>query len=253
MEKNVGLFNEEEMVLLLNEHKFKDLSNNAKYIITEMFGHVNDEEMIHAQKIEGSFKPDFFVEVNGIRKNVSMKSGRNIIIHQELVKQFVQFLKMKGISKETTDTILLYHYGDMTTDGTGKERFPYRKISYLLDKRIKKANVELNANKEFVLVMIYRLVFIGTHRDNIVADYIYHGDKEFGVVVSRKQVFKHIYNGKWDFLENLHIGPIILHPHARYVGREIKNEKRRQTIEAHWPNFYSDLRYIAKRYNGIRR
>ena len=51
-------------------------------------------------------------------------------------------------------------------------------------------------------------------------------------------------------MDNPHISPIQFRPHARYIGKEIKNEKRRWEIDFWWANLGADLDYIAERYDG---
>ena len=80
----------------------------------------------------------------GIKKYVSLKSGRAESIHQEYIKNFILFLRSLGISKRTQQTILLYQYGDGTMDGSGKRRMKYHEMRTWLDERIKEAKNKLN-------------------------------------------------------------------------------------------------------------
>ena len=249
MGTNHGLLKEDEMVIHLNNKKVKELTNNCAYLIKELFGAVDENETITCQKTEGSVKPDLIIECKGQTRFVSMKSGRSEIVHQEIIKNFVLFLRSLGVSKRTQQTILLYHFGDGTMDGSAKERFPYEKLRLLLAQRIKEANDELNKDRDFILKVVNRCVFDGAIEDAPRADAIYHGDYEFGMLVSKKQVEKHIKRKTWDYLNNLHIGPLHLRPSARYIGREIVSEKRRHRLECFWPHLKDDIDYIARRYD----
>ena len=79
---------------------------------------------------------------------------------------------------------------------------------------------------------------------------MYHGDVDYGVLASKKQIFKHFLRRDWNYYNNLHIGPIHLRPHARYVGKEIKRATSRERLEFVWVNFAEDIRYISSRYDG---
>ena len=250
MHKNIGFFKEEEMILQFNGKHFCELTNNSKHFAKEMFGHLKDVDTFICEKVEDYVKPDFKVTCNGETHFVSMKSGRSTTVHQEYVKNFCMFLRDQGISKRTLQTILLYHYGDGTLDGSGKERFTIEKLKYLLADRIKEANEELNSNKDFVLMIIERAVLKGTKEENIEADYIYHGNADYGVLVSKTQLFKHCMRRDWKWMDNLHIGPMLLNPHARYIGKEIKRQRSRERLEFSWPNFREDIEYISSRYDG---
>lgn len=250
MHINKGIYEEEEMVLLFNNKKLSDLSNNAKHFAKEMFGHLDGEKTFISQRVGDYMKPDFSVSYGDETHFVSMKTGRSNTVHQEYVMEFCKFLRTQGISNRTLQTILLYHYGDGTLDGSGKQRMQIEKLKFLLASRIKEANAELNSKKDFVLMIIERAVLKGTREENIEADYIYHGNSDYGVLVSKTQLLKHCNRRDWKWMDNLHIGPILLNPHARYIGKEIKREKSRQRLEFSWPNFREDLEYISSRYDG---
>lgn len=250
MHKNIGFFKEEELIIGFNYKSIGELTNNGKHVIKEIFGHINDNNKIKCTAVEDYQKPDFCISIGEEKHYVSMKSGRSNIVHQEYVVPFCKYLKERGISNRTLQTILLYQYGDGTLDGSAPVRMTYEKLRYLLRDRIKDANEELNKNKEFVLSIIDRAIFKGAKEENIEADYLYHGDFDYGIVVSKTQLFKHCLRRDWKWMDNLHIGPIQIRPHARYIGKEIKREKSRQRLEFYWANYYEDLDYISKRYDG---
>ena len=111
-------------------------------------------------------------------------------------------------------------------------------------------NKELNANKQFVKAVIERCLFKGTWEGNIEADYIYHGDVNYGVVCSKAQIMKHVDKRTWEYMDNLHIGPIQFRPHARYINDRIKKEEYRWKVDFWWAKLSADLEYIAERYDG---
>lgn len=248
MKDNVGLLKEKELVLALNDKQICDLNQNLKFMVKEIFGFVDEKQKLKCELIDGYIKPDFSITYNGITKYVSMKSGRSKDVHQENIKKFILFMRGLNISKKTQQTILLYQYGDLTMDGSGKERLPYEELRYRLRERISEANEELNSNKEFIKTIVNRVIFKGTFEENTPADFVYFGDVNYGVVVSKKQIYRFIEVKNQKFISNLHIGPIMFRPHARYIGKEIKNENNRHLIDFYWPNYEADLRYIARRF-----
>jgi hypothetical protein len=69
-----------------------------------------------------------------------MKSGKAAIVHNEIISNFTSFLRSKGISERTIETIHLFHYGDGTTDGSSEnERKSYKDISLALLELCKEA------------------------------------------------------------------------------------------------------------------
>ena len=250
MHENNGFVNEKEFVFRLDGKRVGDLSNNLKYMIREIFGVYDDEEIVHSGLIDNYQKPDIFIEFRGLKKYISLKSGNAVNVAEEKVDLFIKYLRSKGISKESLKTILYYHFGDKTLNGTGEKRLEYHELFYLLYDRIKKLNEELNKNKQFVIDFVIRSIFKGTSEDNIEADYIYFGNVNYGVLCSKAQIIKHIQRKSWDFMDCPHIGPLLFRPHARYVNKEIKSEKRRNTVDIYWANLFADLTYISNRYDG---
>ena len=94
-----------------------------------------------------------------------------------------------------------------------------------------------------------RCIFKGSYDNLVAAEYIYIGTVECGVLASRNQFFKHTLKRKFDYFDHLHIGPLLLRPDARYVGREIACEKKRHRVIAYWPNLREDVEFMSKRYN----
>ena len=249
MPTNDGFYKEDVLIAHLHHQTFGKLPNNLKNLVRPLFGLVEDNDLILCSKVEGYIKPDFCIECQGKRKYVSMKTGSANILHQEDVGTFTTFLRQIGISQETVETILLYQYGDGTLDGSAAERIEYNELRVMLKDRIKRANKELNEDKEILKKVIRRCIYFGTQENAIPIDALYFGTVEFGYVATVRQLERHFKVHKWDWMENLHIGPLQLRPHARYYGKEIKNPKRRQRLEIYWANLGRDIEFISLRYD----
>lgn len=254
MHKNIGRLREDEFVLAINGKKAGELSHNLKHLIREMFGLFDPEEVLKCELVDHYQKPDFFIEYKGERKYVSLKTGKAEGVGQERLKAFIMYLRENGLSNRGQQTILLYHFGDGTNDGSGKERLDYNELRIKLKGRLRELNEELNDSVDFVLQAVEKWMFKGGCEDNIPADYIYYGDIEFGFCCSRQQIMKHIKKranaANWSFMDNPHIGPIQFRPHARYFGKPIASEEKRWKVDFWWANLAADLAYISERYDG---
>ena len=249
MPTNQGTFKEQEMVERLNNKKISELSNNLKTLMIALFGVLDDKGLVQCKLIDGSRKPDFVIIYKGQKRYISMKTGRAEVVHEEYIDTFITFLRSLGVSERTLETMLLYQYGDGTIDGSGEDRYNYNLLRVMLDTRIKEANEELNKDKELLIKVIDRCVILGTVEDPIPIDAIYFGDYVFGEVATKRQILRHIKIKNWDWMNNLHIGPIQIRPHARYIGKEIKNPMYRKRTECYWANLSSDISYISHRYD----
>ena len=248
MPYNRGLLKEIQIVQDINGKTYDKLKNNLKELMLCLYGIIDEDEIFHCRKIEEFMKPDIVITYKGIEKYISIKTGRAQVIHQESIKSFILFLRGLGISTKTQKTLLRYLYGDGTLDGSGKERFDYHVIRVLLHKEIKEANEELNGDKKILAKVIERCLFIGNLECAIKIDGVYFGDSRFGFLATINQIEKHIQRKNWDWMENLHIDPLQIRPHARYVGKEIKNPKYRERLDVYWANLEQDLNYISTRY-----
>lgn len=248
MANNHGRLNEDELMINLNGKKVSELNPNLKHLMSELFGALDINKTIKCIQPEDYIKPDLIIEYDGHKKGLSVKSGATDFVHREYISTFIDFLKKLGISQKTLNTILLFQYGDDTIDGTGKRRMPFEEIRYRQQARIREANIELNKNNELIYKVIERTVFDGIGENKEKADAIYHGDVFDGTVITRYQVQKHIMRKDWDKYEHLHIGPLFIGPHARYVNSEIKNENSRNRINVRWNGLIMDIKYIARTY-----
>lgn len=247
---NDGNLKEQEVIYDLNNKRIKDLTNNMRNLMRSLFGVLDDNYLVKCYKVDDLYKTDFVIEYDERIRNISMKSGKAAVVHNEILANFINFLKENGVSKRTLDTICLFHYGDGTTDGSGQgQRLSYDQVKESLKDRIKEANEELNADMDFILKVMNRCVFNGADKDNIEADCVYFGDRDYGVVATKNQFIKHTKRRGFDFYSHLHIGPLLLRPDARYLHSEIKDERKRNRIVAYWPNLREDIEFMARRYN----
>ena len=250
MPVNEGNLKEQEVIYDLNNRFVKDISNNMRNLMKSLFGVLDNDYPIKCYKVDDLYKTDFVIEYDNRKRNVSMKSGKAVIVHNEILSNFINYLKDNGVSQRTLDTICLFHYGDGTTDGSGKNgRQSYDQVNESLKERILEANKELNKDIDFVLDVMNRCVFKGAYEDNIEADCVYFGDRDYGVVATKSQFIKNTRRRGFDFYSHLHIGPLLLRPDARYIDKEIKDERKRNRIVAYWPNLREDIEFMARRFN----
>ena len=249
MSNNDALRIEDKIVHAIDGRRFAQIPNNLKCLIEALYVAVNDDEVVYCEKTEDWIKPDIILEIDGVKKYVSIKTGRAENVHNENFPYFIDYLRNEGISEPTIETIALFHYGDGTLDGTGKVRKPYFDIMLELKDRIEDANKELNYRKEFVLSIMYHCLFRGKDLTNPSIDAVYFGNEKFGIVATKKQIITYITKRSFGFFNNLHIGPLLLRPHSRYVNRSVEDERNRNRIVIYWPNLNADLEYISKRYD----
>ena len=246
-----GYVIEEELCLALNHKKVKDLSVHLRFILQEMYGALEAEEIVECYPIETYIKPDIQIIYKGIIKNVSLKSGACDVLHDEYIDTFVQFLASIGVSEKTQKIFLLYQYGDGTLDGTGKVRLTGQQVERKYHDLLEFAKQEINNDKELIKQVVERVIFEGVDPDAWHADALYHGDVYSGTIVTKRQIMRHIMKNSWTTYDSFNIGPLLLYPHARYANGPVVSEKRRSHINIKWPNLLRDMEYMSKRYYSI--
>ena len=248
MYTNHGFENEANIEKAFHGKKFKDLNPNLKAVATKLFGELSDDDEFECHQTNEFIKPDIVLSCKGKDCFISIKFERSIGMHMEFIDTFVNFLRSINISENTIDTILLYQFGDGTKDGSGGKRMNYGEIFKQLESDIAKANYELNDHLSIINQVIDRVIFQGVDPVAEPAEYIYVGTVESGQIISKKQVKSLLRNKNWHYYDNLHIGPIMLRPHARYSNKTIVSEKSRRQIICYWARFVDDVSYMAKRY-----
>ena len=247
---NFGTQKEDQMVLELNNKHVFELTNNLQYLVNYLYPHIDRNAFVNCQLVnDDMMKSDFIITVNNESKAISMKSGKAVVVHNEIFANFIDFLKEEGISDRTIETISLFQYGDGTTDGTGTQRLSFMEVMSKLGNRISEANDELNWSRDFIKKVVQRCVFKGARESNIEADALYFGDKDYGVVAFQSQFMRHLDKKHYGYYRNLHIGPLLIRPSARYKDKEIVDERRRNRIILYWPYLSDDVAQISRRYN----
>ena len=250
--KTEGYLKEDEIIYFLKNHKVKDLNPNLYSMVKTLYGVLDPEWLIKCEYGIELTKPDFVITINDKKKYVSMKSGKAEYVHGEPISTFIPFLRSIGVSKETLRTLLLYHFGDGTLDGTGKNRMSGDKVADWLNEKLIAANQELSEG-EIMWKIIDRCLFQGIRNDVPPADAIYFGDVEYGKVATKKQIKKHYEKGDKRYrnlTRSIHIGPLIVKPEARYAGVPIKSEKKHMKVTISWMHLREDIEYINKHYDS---
>ena len=244
-----GMLNEYKIIEAINEKKFIELNKHWQEIIKNiLFKNIDieDDSIIIAYKCENYIKPDIAIMIGDVTKFISIKLGDRCTMHQESIFTFMELLKSYNISDETIETLLLFLYGDGTTDGTGDHRFSTRDLVDSLYERLILANEELNSNKKLVRKVIERCVFEGVDCEKDSATFLYHGNKDKGIMCSDKEIIKFgLWKPmKWMFMP--HIGPLVITPYLRDINNVSKNQYKRDYVNLTWRDLGKHMELIQK-------
>ena len=248
MPYNNGRYMENKFVYMLDGVKIKDMDRDARSFLRNIYGQLDDEEIVRSELVQGFRKPDFYVEYKGNRQYISMKTNTSHTLHEEELESFVEFLKDIGLQNNVISMLQFLFWGDGSFNGTAKRIFSISEAYMKAPDMTRQFNEMINENNEIISKIVNRIIFDGGSTDGVKADYLLHyRENEIPIVVSQRQMANYILSKDWHFKDNPHIGPLQFSPKA--IKPEAKHyEYYRKRIGFWWAHLREDLEYISQRY-----
>lgn len=224
---NDGLQNEINIVEAYNGKHIEELTKNQKEIV-EVIGDFDDDALIKAKKIKGTFKPDIEFEIENSTSMISVKKGTSNSIHQENVSTFLdyctEYLDMSDLEK---NSLLYFLYGDGTLDGTGdiSDRLSGNEVKKVYAEQIAIVN---NFFSNHVYDLAERFLVTGRYgKDNFYkADYLYHGDEVDAVMCPlNNYALEYISKISLSGSKGLVVGPFTVQAMNRNASGKAKHKK----------------------------
>lgn len=243
--KSKGIQIENEIIAHINGKYFKELNNNIQNFIIDIYkSSLNKNKIFKANKFYNNYKPDIVIEHNGIKKYISIKSGKSCSIHQEHIYSFINFLYDLNCSSEVINELKLFQFNDGTNNGTGnirKNAMDFQEKSY---DSIKLINKFFNA-EGIIDKIIDRLLFIGEYYGIPKVNYIYYGNLEKGIWADSNNI-KNYLKKKNVFSASIHISKLYYQSLHRNLKFELEHEYRRYYVQFKWYSIEEDLKEIIK-------
>ena len=230
--------------------RFGDLTDRQKELIRRFHPTISDDQILNCDLCNRYSKPDIYVSVGSSMTYLSLKDGRSDSLHFESVKGIVLFLRWLGVSAKTQKTILLFHYGDGTLDGSGQKRILFEDLLPKLSSRLKEANEELG-QRNIVDACLERFMFSGTENRRQGIDAVVFGSPDCPVYATKDEIRDAVLNRHFRHIRTLHIGPMTLQPYLRDVNRKSKHPEKREVVQVKWHYLLTDIEKIeAARNHG---
>lgn len=240
MGANNGHTNEYEISDALNGKRVNQLPKHlSKWLIKLGFG---EEELLYVKKLNNEQKADICIKSAKMTQYISIKSGSSNSFHSEPIDIFIPFLRSLGISETTLKTIVLYHYGDNTFDGTGPTRFTSAELRRVYPDKFKRASEELSQTV-ILKAIITRCITKGRFPTNHMIDGIYHGTFEQGLFVPTKAIYQILLRKKYRRKNGtINIGMLTYQPGSRNLWGIPGSEQKRSQSEIKWRSFAYDIK-----------
>lgn len=240
---NNGIKTEEEIIKYINNKTYLEkMNDNMKKFISGIFDFDLKNTKIKAYKYVENYKPDIIVTANGISKYISIKTGENNSVHQEHIYSFVNFLKCNYLNENDQKSLLLFHFNDGTTNGSGKTRHNANDFLVSEQEKIQKINEYFNKD-EFAKIAIERILFKGEYFHLPLVDYIYYGNIYEGYWAKREEIIDYLISKKF-YSGTIHISKLYYQSLHRNLKYDKYREYRRYYVQFKWYSIKEDLKYI---------
>lgn len=242
MSLNTGFANELDLIKAINNKPYTSLNANLQHFCIDLFENNIDTTPLIATKIKGNSKPDIMITNKNITKYVSIKKGGGNSVHQEKITVFIKYLQDIGVSKTSINNLLLFHYGDDTTNDTGKIRYTARECETRYKEEIKSLNLELNSQK-ILFDILDRVLFTGNVENSQTVDFIYHGDLKKGLWASRDEIYKYFLRNTFKS-KTVHFASLTYQVWGRNEKRTAVHPERRYIMQVKWSQILNDFENI---------
>lgn len=239
MYKNDGFINEIKIKNELNNVRVKKLNPMYRDFIEELYGIVDDNTLIRCCISKEKMKYDLVIDINNIKKYISVKMGTRNSIHVEGISSFIHFLIENKVDRNTVIEFLKYHYADGTTNGTGKNRLSVQEYKKINQDKIDMINKIFN-REDLIIKFVNRFILVGNIGD-VSIDALLYGTHDDILWIKKDDIMKLMLKNKDIYQTGVHISMMSIQPLDRCLNYNPKYESRRFCIQAKWYNIFDDI------------
>lgn len=240
-----GFKNEIQFVDYLNQTRINDLNLNMKNFIKDLCDYQNirfsNELKISAKLTKNNkAKQDFYIFINDVKYGISLKLGSSNSCHQEKVDEFCNFIKTNlNASDDICNLIRFFIYSDGTFNGSGdvSNRIKSKIFKLKYPDKINSIQDFLNKHKK---ELIERFVFVGKY--NSTVDFIYHGNIENGVWLSKTEIIDFLINTNKKSKSTLNISRLSFQ--SWNLSLSGNTERNRGQIQVKYASMKKDLNQL---------
>ena len=230
-----GYQNEFDFIKMLNRKHFCELNPLFQELIETLYPDVSLNDTIIAYKYGSYAKVDMVIEIKGIKKGISIKSGAKNSVHVEPIKSFIKFLKKYAFKEE--DKLLRYLYSDGTNNNTGVKR---ESIAEYREKHLDDIvliNEELNKLKK---LLIERFLIKTDINYKVTVDAFIEGTPEGFLWATKQEVINYLMNN--DLVSSsVHVSSLFIQEWNKNLNYNLKYEFCRDYVQVKWYSLFDDF------------
>ncbi|TDW16115.1 hypothetical protein EDD63_12813 [Breznakia blatticola] len=234
-----GIENEKEFVRAFHKKKVKHLPILLYDLVETLYDDIHADDIVCAYHIKEKMKPDFYIEIRGIKKYISVKMGFKTSVHTENVYEFIRFLRSIGVSYSATEAYLHYHFADGTTNGKGDVRLSGEEYKTLYQHEIDEINRAFSRISNIDKILD-RFMFVGT-QFSCKVDALILGIVEDHWWITTKEIKEQVLRQMNRKTTCPRIGPFSIQPLNRCLNKNPKYEKARYHVQLKWYQISDDI------------
>lgn len=240
---NYGYQNEIDFVNLFNNKYLKELDQNSQEFLKDIYdGQITSDEPIKCWKNKMVQKADIFIKYKNKIKNISLKCGNSNSIHHEQIQEFERYLWNIGLSNETIQKYVGYHYG-YKKDENGYNDYNNQLSSEEYKKLYQQNLDEFNSaiNKTRIIVdMIDRFIIRGKNSDYDI-DALICGKTDDYVWIKKYDIYDLILSKRCVEFTSPHIACLTIGPKKRCLNGLTNNLKDKYLVCIRWNFIKEDI------------
>lgn len=214
-------------------------------MLEALFPNIGDNDIIFAKKYGEYAKADMIIEVNGVRKGISIKCGSRNSVHLEKIDSFISFLRKYGY--EESDELLKYLYSDGIKDNTGTNRISACEYKLTHSEEIKVINIYLNKRK-ILIPLIKRFLVCSDVNYKVKVDVFICGTLNDFLWITKDEAIELLLQDS-DFASGgVHASKLFIQQWNKNINYNSKYEYCREYIQVKWYSLFDDIiRVMCKR------
>lgn len=207
-------------------------------LLEALYPNILDDDIITTKKYGKYAKADMVIEVNGIRKGISIKCGAKNSVHIEKIDKFMGFLKKVGY--KNFDELLGYLYSDGTTNNTGKSGLMASEYKLTHADTIEKINASFE-DKRILEKLINRFLICADVNYKVKVDAFICGTLYDFLWITKNEAIEFLLQNSSFASSGVHASKLFIQQWNKNINYNPRYEHCREYIQVKWYSLFDDM------------
>jgi len=239
-----GYQNEIDFINYLNSKKYADVNIMMQDFIKALFPDIKQQDTIKAYKYGHYAKTDIVIDINGIKKGISIKCGSRNSVHIEPISKFVNYLQK--LDFDEINKLLEYIYSDGTNNNTDTLRQSAEEYKIKHSQDILLINNSLKSIKKDLII---RFLIKTDINYKITVDAFMEGQPFDFIWATKNEIINYLVKQE-PISSGVHVSNLFIQNWNKNIKQNPKYEYCRDYIQVKWYSMFDDLiRIMCEREN----